>query len=181
MVMVDHGSTKGIITIPCNKMIDAEQTAQKFIGNIFRRFRLPHSFLSDRGPQFNSQVFKEMAQLLGFKTLRSTTYHLQTDGEMERVNQELKIYLRVFCSNHPEMWSSLNSVMEFCHNQCLHFTIKTSQFNLIMGFKPKDIPLAFKRTNMLTVENRLKTLKEARNKASATHELARKKVAKRTT
>ena len=61
MVMVDHGSTKGVITIPCNKTIDAEQTVQKFIDNMFRRFGLPDSFLSDRGPQFNSQVFKEMA------------------------------------------------------------------------------------------------------------------------
>ena len=152
MVVVDHGSTKRVITIPCNKTIDAEQTAQKFINNVFRRFGLPDSFLSNRGPQFNFQVFKEMAQLLGFKTLRSTAYHPQTNGETERVNQELEIYLRIFCSNHPETWSSLNSIMEFCHNQCLHSTTKTSPFNLMMGYEPRDIPLVFERTNMPTVE-----------------------------
>ena len=140
MIVVDHGSTKGVVTIPCNKTIDAEQTAQKFIDNVFRRFRLSDSFLSDRGLQFNSQVFKEMARFLGFKTLRSTAYHPQIDGETEQVNQELEIHLRIFCSNHPEMWSSLNSVMEFCHNQHLHSTTKTSPFNLMMGYEPKDIP-----------------------------------------
>jgi len=61
MVMVDHGSTKGVISIPCNKMIDATLTAQNYIDHIYRRFGLPNSFLSDRGPQFSSQVFKEMA------------------------------------------------------------------------------------------------------------------------
>ena len=83
MVVVDHRSLKGVICIPCNKTIDALQTAQFYIDNIYRRFGLPDSFLSDRGPQFNSLVFKEMARILGFKTLRSTTYHPQTDGDTE--------------------------------------------------------------------------------------------------
>jgi len=41
-----------------------------------------------------------------------------------------------------------------------------------MGYEPKDIPLAFENTNTPAAEQRLKTLKEARNKASAAHELA---------
>jgi len=92
MVMVDHGSTKGVISIPCNKTIDATLTAQNYIDHVYRCFRLPDSFLSDHGPQFSSQVFREMARLLGIKPLRSTVYHPQTNGETERVNQELEIY-----------------------------------------------------------------------------------------
>ena len=88
MVVVDHLSTKGVICIPCHKTIDAQTTAQNFINHVFRHFSLPNSFLSDRGPQFSSQVFKEIAQILGFKTLRSTAYHPQTVGETERVNQK---------------------------------------------------------------------------------------------
>jgi len=75
MVMVNHGSSKGAISIPCNKMIDATQTAQNYINYVYRWFGLPESFLSDRGPQFNSHVFKEMMRLLGVKTLQSTAYH----------------------------------------------------------------------------------------------------------
>jgi len=103
MVVVDHGSTKGVISIPCNKTIDATLTAQNYIDHVYQRFGLPDSFLSDRGPQFSSQVFREMARLLGIRMLRSTAYHPQTDGETERVNQELEIYFRIFCSNNPEM------------------------------------------------------------------------------
>jgi len=104
MVVVDHGSSKGVISIPCNKMINATQTAQNYIDHVYRQFGLPDSFLSDRGPQFNSHVFKEMMRLLGVKTLQSTAYHLQTDGETERVNQELEIYFWIFCMNNPKMW-----------------------------------------------------------------------------
>jgi len=92
MVVVDHGSIKGVISISCNKTIDATLTAQNYIDHVYRCFGLSDSFLSDCGPQFSSQVFRKMAQLLGIKTLRSTVYHPQTDEETERVNQELEIY-----------------------------------------------------------------------------------------
>jgi len=42
-----------------------------------------------------------------------------------------------------------------------------------MEYEPKDIPLAFENTNTPAAEHRLKTLKEARNEASAAHKLAR--------
>ena len=67
MVMVDHSSTKGVICIPCHKTIDVQITAKNFIDHVFQPFGLLNSFLSDRGPQFSSQVFKEIAQILGFK------------------------------------------------------------------------------------------------------------------
>ena len=51
----------------------------------------------------------------------------------------------------------------------------------MMGYEPKDIPLAFETTNAPTAEWRLKTLKEARNEASTAHELARQKMAERST
>ena len=47
MVVVDHGSTKGVISIPCNKTIDATLTAQNYIDHIYWHFGLPDSFLSD--------------------------------------------------------------------------------------------------------------------------------------
>ena len=181
MVVVDHGSTKGVISIPCNKTIDATQAAQNFIDHIYKRFGLPDSILSDRGPQFTSQLFKEMFRLLGIKTLRSTAYHPQTDGETERVNQELEIYFRIFCQNHPETWKQLNPLMEFSHNQKMHSVTKKSPFYLMYGYEPKDIPLAFDRTNTPAAEQRVKELSEARKEASAAHELARQKMAERTT
>jgi len=81
-----------------------------------------------------------MAQLLGIKTLRSTAYHPQTDGETERVNQELEIYFQVFCSNNSKMWKLLNSLMEFSHNQKVHSTMKQTPFYLMMGYEPKIFP-----------------------------------------
>jgi len=51
----------------------------------------------------------------------------------------------------------------------------------MIGYKLKDIPLAFDRTNAPTVEQQVKTLYKARNKAAVAHELARQKMAERST
>ena len=120
-------------------------------------------------------------RLLGVKTLRSTAYHPQTDGETERVNQELEIYFRIFCSNNPETWHQLNPLMEFSLHQQTHSTTHQSPFYLMYGYEPRDIPLAFDKMNSPTAEFRLKTLKEARNEAAAAHELARQKMAEHKT
>jgi len=181
MVVVDHRSTRRVISIPCNKTIDATLTAQNYIDHVYWCFRLPNSFLSDYSPQFSSQVFREMAWFLGIKMLRSMVYHPQTDRETERVNQELKIYFQIFCSNNPRMWKPLNSLMEFSHNQKIYFTMKQTLFYLMMRYELKDIPLAFNKTNAPTAEQWVKALHEARNKAAVAHELARQKMAERST
>ena len=79
------------------------------------------------------------------------------------------------------MWKLLNSLMEFSHNQKVHSTTKQTPFYLMMGYEPKDIPLAFNKTNTPTAEQQVKALHEARNEAAAEHELARQKMAERST
>jgi len=51
------------------------------------------------GPQFAAGVMKELNKLLGIDTKLSTMFHPQTDGQTERINQELEQYLRMFI-NH---------------------------------------------------------------------------------
>ena len=50
LVMVDHGLTKGVILLPCNKMITAEQVAKLLLENIYKQYGLLDEFISDRGP-----------------------------------------------------------------------------------------------------------------------------------
>lgn len=179
MVVVDHSSTKGVTLIPCNKTVDAEKTAELFIQNVYRRFGLPDSFLSDRGPQFAAKVFKELGRMLGVKLKMSTAYHPQTDGETERVNQELETYLRIFCAAEPDSWANKLALAEFCHNQRIHSVTKKSPFYLMMGYEPRDIPLIYDKSDVMTADDRMKQLTKARDEALAAHELARQTMANR--
>ena len=47
LVVVDQGLSKGIILIPCNKTINAEQTGQLLLDNLCKRFGLPDKIISD--------------------------------------------------------------------------------------------------------------------------------------
>ena len=90
MVIVDHGSTKGVILEPCHKMIDAIRTAEILLNSLYKRYGLPDKAISDRGPQFASHAFKELGKFLGIKLAMSTAHHPQTYGASECENQELK-------------------------------------------------------------------------------------------
>jgi len=57
MAVVDQGSSKGAIFMPCNKTIDATGTATLLLDSLYRRYGLPDKAISDRGPQFASHVF----------------------------------------------------------------------------------------------------------------------------
>jgi len=67
-----------------------EGLAKLFRDNVWKLHRLPESVISDRGPQFAAEMIKKLNKMLGIETKLFTTYHLETDGQIERTNQELE-------------------------------------------------------------------------------------------
>ena len=83
LVVVDQGLSKGVILIPCNKTVTAEDKAKLLLDNLYKRFGLPDKIISDKGPQFASKAFVELLKLLGVKSTLSTAFHPQMDGTTE--------------------------------------------------------------------------------------------------
>ena len=136
MVVADHDATKGVVLSPCTKTIDAMETAILYHEGAFRRFGAPSRIISDRGPQFSSKVFQELARLSDSKSSMSTAYHPQTDGGTERMNQVVEAYLRIYCGNRPNEWINYVTDMEFAHNQHMAQGRNASPFFLMMGYNP---------------------------------------------
>jgi len=107
LVMVDHGLTKGVIFSPTTKTATAADIATLFYNRVYSRFGLYDKVIPDRGPQFASLFSKELRKLLGYSLALSTTYHPQTNSKTEQVNQELEVYLWIFCQNDPFFWAVL--------------------------------------------------------------------------
>jgi len=82
--------------VPTTEKTTAEGLARLFRDNMWRLHGLPESIISDRGLQFAAGLIKELNGLLGIKMKLSTAFHPQTDGQTERMNQELEQYLRIF-------------------------------------------------------------------------------------
>ena len=179
LVVVDQGLTKGVILIPCNKMITAEDTAQLLLDNLYKRFGLPDKIISDRGPQFASKAFIELLKLLGIRSALSTAYHPQTDGTTEQVNQEIEAYLSIYCTSHPEDWLTALGTLEFTHNNRRHADRQKTPFELMYGDTPIAVPLSFEKTKFPNIENKMKTLIKNREEALAAHELARNRMIER--
>ncbi|ESK83585.1 hypothetical protein Moror_12075 [Moniliophthora roreri MCA 2997] len=178
LVMVDHSSTKGVIFTPCTKTTDATKIAELLIQHLYRRFGLPDRIISDRDPRFAAEVFQEMGKQLSIKHSMSTAFHPQTDGETERVNQEVEVYLRAFCSKEQTRWKKYLPLAEFTHNNRTHSVLKKSPFFMMMGYHPRPLPMVFEKTMIPSVEERLQELKRIKETASLL-ELARQQMIRR--
>jgi len=177
--VVDHGLTKGIILIPTNKTVTHKQVGVLLIDNLYKRFGLPDSMISDRGPQFAAKAFQEMLRMLGVKSNLTTAYRPQSDGSTERFNQEIEAYLAIYCSDHPEDWPLAISTLEFTHNDRRHADRLRTSFELIMGTSPLATPTSFENTKFPHIDERLQQLAKDRQEALAAHELARARMAAR--
>ncbi len=167
MVMVDHGLTKGIILQPCNKTINALQTAEVIIQTIYRRFGLPDKLISDRGPQFASAVFQEISKLLEIKHAMSTAYHPQTDGMTEHYMQEIETYLSIYCISNLTSWKESLITLEIVHSSRTHAGRKHSPFELWYGYQPPFQTLTHEQSIFPEVEEKLKFLAQSRREALA--------------
>jgi len=123
--------------IATTEKISAEGLAKLFWDHIWKLHGLPESIISDRGVQFAAGMMKELNNLLGIQTKLSTAYHLQTDGQMERINQELEQHLRVFIDHRQEQWLDWLGTVEFAYNNKVHVVTKTSPFKANYGQDPK--------------------------------------------
>ena len=67
-------------------------------------FGIPKVIQSDRGSNFSSRTFAEVLRLLRVKHNRSTAYHPQSQGALERFHQSLKSLLRAYCVELARDW-----------------------------------------------------------------------------
>jgi len=106
----------------------AEGLARLFRDNVWKLHGLPESVVSDRGPQFAVELTRELNRMLGIKTKLSTAFHPQTDGQTERMNQELEQYPWFFIEHRQKDWPKWLAAAEFAINNKVHMATKVSPF-----------------------------------------------------
>ncbi|SJL08498.1 uncharacterized protein ARMOST_11862 [Armillaria ostoyae] len=139
LVVVDRFS-KAIILVPCNVELSAEGWARILRDHVYARHGMPQVVISDRGPQFVSTFMKELYRMLDITQNASTAFHPQTDGQTERVNQEVEKYLRIFINYHQTDWADWLPLAEFAHNNRAHSATGKSPFMILYGRNPRIIP-----------------------------------------
>jgi hypothetical protein len=103
MVAVDHIS-KYAHFYALQHPFTTSTVSQHFMDQVFKLHGIPHSIVFDCDPTFTSNFWQEMFKIKGTQLHLNTTYHPQTDGQIEVVNKCLETYLRCFASE----WKNLN-------------------------------------------------------------------------
>ena len=117
--------------------IMAERLARLFRDNVWKLHRLLESVISDKKPQFMVGLTRELNKMLEIETKLSTTYHPQTDGQIRRINQELKQYLRMYVNHRQNNQSEWLAMVKFAFNNKVHRVTKLSPFKVNYGRKPR--------------------------------------------
>ncbi|KAK1789925.1 hypothetical protein P4O66_002254 [Electrophorus voltai] len=111
--------SKMVHFVPLAALPTALETADILFRQVFRQFGLPEDMVSDRGPQFTLRLWKELLGMLNIMVSLTSGYHPQANGQVERVNQELGKFLRLYCRHYPETWSTLLPWAEYAQNSLI--------------------------------------------------------------
>jgi transposase InsO family protein len=94
----------------------AEKCAELYVSRILCLHGVPKTIISDRGPQFVARFWEQLHASLGTRLIHGSAYHLQTDGQTERVSQILENMLRACVLNYPDKWDKCLPLAEFSYN-----------------------------------------------------------------
>ena len=116
-----------------------DRLAELYVREIVRLHEIPLSIVFGRDPRFTSKFWKELQSALGTRLNLSTTFHLQTDGQSERVIQVLEDMLRGCVLDFPRSWDRYISLMEFAYNNSYQTNISMTPYEALYGRKCRTL------------------------------------------
>jgi hypothetical protein len=109
------------------------QYAELYISHIVRYHDIPKTIIFHRGSIFVAHFWEQLHECLGTHLIRSSAYHPQTYGQMERVNQIIEDMLRACVLTEGPKWDMHLPLAEFSYNNSYQESIKMSPFDALYG------------------------------------------------
>lgn len=141
MVVICHFTTKYAHFLSLKHPFIASTVAQQFLDTIFKLYGMPSSIVSDRDKLFTSLFWRELFKRLGTKLSYATAYHLQSDGQLERLNQCLEGYLSFLAYHQPHSWGKWLALAEYWYNTSYHEALRMTPFEALYGYKPSSLAI----------------------------------------
>ncbi len=107
--------------------------------SLISRVGIPKEILTDQGTAFMSRTLRELYELLGIKSIRTSVYHPQTDGLVERFNRTLKTMIRKFVHEDTKNWDRWLEPLLFAVREVPQASTGFSPFELLFGRQPRGV------------------------------------------
>jgi transposase InsO family protein len=129
--------TKCAYISPCHKGSNAKDLSTIFMTTAFRHQGMSRVILSDNGPQFISEFWKQLFTLLGTGIRLTSTYHPQSNGGQEKFNKTLLETLRTYVSHRQDNWDECLIYFEFVYSNSVSPSTGMSPFILSYAQSPR--------------------------------------------
>jgi len=111
----------------------ASTVARVLMANVFSRFGMPLQLLSDRGPEFESELFTELCNWMGIDKVRTTAYHPATDGMVERYHRTLNAILAKIVDDDQRNWCEKVPIAAAAYRASVHEATGYTPNRLMFG------------------------------------------------
>eukprot|EP00731_Ephydatia_muelleri_P031115 Em0022g629a len=115
---------------------DSETLASVLMDEVVCRYGVPHSLHSDQGANLNSQVICALCKRLGINKTRTTAYHPQGNGQVERFNRTLEAILSKVVAENQRDWDCHIPKALFAYRTAFHESSVYSPFRVNFGRSP---------------------------------------------
>ena len=136
---------------------------------------LPKSVQSDQGSNFMSGIFQQVMHELGIKQYRSSAYHPESQGALERFHQTLNNMIRSYCFDTEKDWDEGIHLLLFAARESVQESLGFSPFELVFGHSVRG-PLKLLKEKFLSNDetplNLLQYVSDFRNRLSRACEVA---------
>ncbi len=136
LVIVDY-ATRYPEAIPLRKATSKAIGQELFL--LCSRVGIPSEILTDQGTPFMSRLMADLCRLLQVRQIKTTVYHPQTDGLVERFNQTLKQMLRRVAADDRRDWDKMLPYVLFGIREVPQASTGFTPFELLFGRQPRGL------------------------------------------